>query len=122
MFDPAEEIAWKTKVVLANKRTGQRVRKQNKKKTWWTANLFKCDGLISLDESFNSTFPAFILTIKLIRNVQTCFVEKFKSDGYFIYWFVSWCDMFNGNMAVLVEFHNFHLSHIGQNLVCGQIF
>ena len=31
-------------------------------------------------------------------------------------------DMFDGNMAVLVEFHKFHLSLVEQKLDCGQMF
>ena len=30
--------------------------------------------------------------------------------------------MFEGNMAVLVECHNFHLSPVEQKLECGQMF
>ena len=31
-------------------------------------------------------------------------------------------DMFDGNMAVLVECHKFHLSFLERKLYCGQIF
>ena len=31
-------------------------------------------------------------------------------------------DMFDGNMAVLVECHNFHLSLVEQKVDCGQCF
>ena len=31
-------------------------------------------------------------------------------------------DMFDGNMAVLVEFYNFRLSFVEQKLDCGQMF
>ena len=31
-------------------------------------------------------------------------------------------DMFDGNMAVLVEFYKFHLSLVEQRVDCGQMF
>ena len=31
-------------------------------------------------------------------------------------------DMFDGNLAVLVECHNFHLSLVEQKLDCAQVF
>ena len=52
-------------------------------------------------------------------------MEKFQSDSYtefpgLLLTFV--VDMFDGNMAVLVEFRNFYLSLVEQKLDCGQMY
>ena len=71
----------------------------------------------------NETLSSVFITIKVVRNVQSCFVEKFQSDSYLISWLLTFVDdMFDGNMAVLVKFHNFHLTLAGQKLDCGQMF
>ena len=43
VFDPARKIAGKSNVA------------------WQTVNLFQCNGLILLHDSFNETFTAFLL-------------------------------------------------------------
>ena len=49
--------------------------------------------------------------------------RKFQSDSYLISWPVLLTcvdDMLEGNMAVLIECHNFHLSIVEQKLNCAQ--
>ena len=76
-------------------------------------------------DGFNETLPAFLLQSNWQELFNLASWRNFKAIvisflGLLLLTFVD--DMFHGNMAVLVEFHIFHLSFVEQKLDCGQMF
>ena len=84
------------------------------------------NGIISLQDSFNETLPAvlIIITNKFVEMFNLASRRNFKAICITFpdlgLTFVE--DMFDGIIAVLLEFHNFHLLLMEQKLDCDQMF
>ena len=83
---------------------------------------FKCDGLISLHDSFSETLPEFLLRSDWKEMFNLFSWRNFKAIVISFLGLLFVGDMFDGDMAVLVEYHNCHLSLVEQKLDCDQMF